>query len=101
MPRDEPLFSGFDVEFRADTTGEFRLLNFRWQHPGQEKQSPGLHRFHINTERLRRCREIDTEFLQPLFGADWPRVFAGYHLPTCEPPSTCSTSPVTWPASVR
>ena len=27
--------------------------------------------------------------------------FAGHHLPTCMPPSTCSTSPVMWRASVR
>ena len=27
--------------------------------------------------------------------------FAGYHLPTCMPPSTRNTSPVMWRASVR
>jgi hypothetical protein len=26
---------------------------------------------------------------------------SAYHLPTCAPPSTCSTSPVTWRASAR
>jgi AraC family transcriptional regulator, regulatory protein of adaptative response / methylated-DNA-[protein]-cysteine methyltransferase len=30
-----------------------------------------------------------------------PHTFAGYHLPTCAPPSTCSTSPVTCGASVK
>ena len=39
--------------------------------------------------------ELDAEFFQPLLGTGRPRAFAGYHLPTCAPPSTCSTSPVT------
>jgi hypothetical protein len=30
-----------------------------------------------------------------VFGAAGPSAFAGYHLPTCAPPFTCSTSPVT------
>ena len=42
----------------------------------------------------------DNEFAQPLLGAGQTRP-VGHHLPTCAPPSTCSTSPVTWPASVR
>jgi hypothetical protein len=49
-------------------------------------------------ERMRRtvrglCKP-DSEFLQPLFRAERRRCLS-YHLPTCAPPSTWSTSPVT------
>src|SRR5438309_7241228 len=90
-----------DVELRPDAPREFRPVAFRRKHPAQKKQIARLHRFHIGAERLRRRRELDAKFFQPLLGAGRPRAFAGYHLPTCAPPSTCSTSPVMWRASVR
>ena len=84
-----------NIELRADTPNEFRPVTVRGKHPTQIKQIARLHRFHIGAERLRRRRKLDVKFLQPLLGASRPRAFAGYHLPTCAPPSTCSTSPVT------
>ncbi len=83
------------IELRADAPNEFRPVAFRGKHPAQKKQIARLHRFHIGAERLRRRRELDAKFFQPLLGTGRPRAFAGYHLPTCAPPSTCSTSPVT------
>jgi hypothetical protein len=44
--------------------------------------------------------DAPTEF-QRFVGSIPPRTFAGYHLPKCAPPSTCSTSPVTCGASVK
>src|SRR6266513_5769613 len=70
----------FHIELRADAPNEFRPVAFRGKHPTQKKQIARLHRFHIGTERLRRHRELDAKFLQPLLGAGRPRAFAGSHL---------------------
>src|SRR6266850_1484227 len=85
----------FHIEFRTNAPNEFRAMAFSGKHPTQKKQIARLDRFHIGAERLRRRRELNFKFLQPLLGPSWPRAFARYHLPTCAPPSTCSTSPVT------
>src|SRR4029453_18078467 len=95
------LASRFHIKLRADAPYKFCHAAFRGEHPGQKKQIARLHRLHISTERFRRRRELDAKFFQPLLGAGRPRGFAVYHLPTCAPPSTCSPSPVIWPASVR
>jgi hypothetical protein len=95
------LLSGFNIEFRADPPGEFCLTAFGRQHSGQEKQVAGVYGLHIDAERLRRRRQLDRKFPQPLLGAGRPRALERYHFPTCAPPSTCNTFPVTWPASVR
>src|SRR5579859_4544951 len=53
---------------------------------------------------LQDCRDdyyIPRKEVQHSSGPQPAHVCAAYHLPTCAPPSTCSTSPVTWPASVR
>src|SRR5207245_1226377 len=91
----------FHVELRAEASNEFRRAAFRGKHARQKKKIPRLHRFHICAERLRRRRKLDAKFFQPLLGAGRPRAFAGYHLPACAPPSTCSISPVVNVASVR
>src|SRR5207245_2810411 len=91
----------FHVELRAEASNEFRRAAFRGKHARQKKKIPRLHRFHVRAERLRRRRKFDAKFFQPLLGAGRPRAFAGYHLPKCAPPSTCSTSPVMWRASVK
>ncbi len=70
----------FHIELRADAPNEFRPVAFRGKHPAQKKQIAGLHRFHIGAERLRRRREPDAKFFQPLLGARRPRPLAGYHL---------------------
>ena len=85
----------FRIELRADPPNYFRRVALRGKHPAQKKQIARLHRFHICSERLRRRWELDAKFFQPLLGAGRAGTFGGYHLPTCAPPSTCSTSPVT------
>src|SRR2546421_2637136 len=70
----------FYIELRADAPNEFCPVTFRGKHPAQKKQIARLHRFHIGTERLRRRREFDAKFFQPLLGADRPRAFVGSHL---------------------
>src|SRR6266480_5596695 len=91
----------FHIELRADAPNEFRGVAFRRKHPAQKKQIARLHRFHVRAERFRGRRKLDAKFFQPLLCTGRSRAFAGYHLPKCAPPSTCSTSPVTWRASVR
>jgi hypothetical protein len=85
----------------APTPDEFRCAAFRGKHPAQKKQIARLRCFRIDAERLRRRREIEAKFFQPLLSAGKPRAFARYHLPACAPPSTCSISPVVNVASVR
>ena len=58
----------------------FAFVAFRGKHPAQKKQIARLHRFHIGAERLRRRRELDAKFFQPLLGARRPRDFARYDL---------------------
>src|SRR5438445_2646153 len=98
------LATGFHVELRADAPSESRRADapsesrpaaFRGKHSAKKEQIVRLHGFYVRAERLRRHGELDAEFVQPLLGAGGPRAFAGHHLPTCAPPSTCSTSPVT------
>jgi hypothetical protein len=56
------------IELRSDAPDESGLVTFRRKHPAQEEQIAGLHRLHICAERLRRHRELDAKFLQPLLG---------------------------------
>lgn len=80
---------------------EFRCAPFRGEHSSQEKQVGRLYRLYVDALRLRRCWKFDAKFFQPLLSAGRPRARAGYHLPACAPPSTCSISPVVNVASVR
>src|ERR1700736_6339852 len=93
--------SRFHVELGADAPDEFRRAAFRREHAGEKKQITCLDRFRINAKRFLRSRELDAEFFQTFLGAGRIGIFARYHLPTCAPPSTYSTSPVMWRASVR
>jgi hypothetical protein len=47
-------------------------MAFGGQHPAQKKQIARLYRFHICAERLRRRRELNAKFFQPLLAASWP-----------------------------
>ena len=85
----------FHIELGADPPNYFGRVAIRGKHPAQTKQIARLHRFHICPERLRGWWELHAKFFQPLLGAGREGTFGGYHLPTCAPPSTCSTSPVT------
>src|SRR5258707_14006864 len=89
------------IELCAEAPNEFRFASFRGQHPSQKKQIAGLHRFRVGAKRLRRRRELDAKFFQPLLGAGRPRAFASYHLPACAPPSTCNILPVVKRASIK
>src|SRR4029077_10463206 len=93
--------SRFHIELGADAPDEFRHAAFRREHAGEKKQITCLDCFRINAKRFRRSREFDAEFFQTRLGAGRIGICACYHLPTCAPPSTCSTSPVMWRASVR
>src|SRR5262249_44230248 len=70
----------FHIELCADAPNEFRPGAFRGKHPTQKEEIARLHRFHIGAERLRRRRELDAKFLQPLLSARRPRALPGYHL---------------------
>src|SRR5262245_30685587 len=91
----------FHIEFCADAHNEFCPASFRGKHAGKKKQIARLHRLRIYAERLRRRRQVDAKFAQPLLRTGGSRLCVIYHRPTCAPPSTCSTSPVTCFASVR
>ena len=54
-----------------------------------------------SAERAGSIGEHDAELLQPALRVEPAATLAAYHLPVCAPPSTCSTSPVTWRDSVR
>src|SRR5262249_15129789 len=89
------------IELCTDAPDEFRRAIFRGKHPGQKKQITGLDCFGVGAKRLRRRRQLDAKFFQPLLGAGRPRALVRYHLPACAPPSTCNISPVVNVASVR
>ena len=73
----------FHIELRADAPNEFRRAALRGKHPGKKKQITGLHRFHISPERLRRGRELDAKFFQPLLGAGRIGMFRLLPFATC------------------
>jgi len=74
------LAAHFYIELRADAPKEFCRAAFRGKHPGQKKQIACLHSFHIGSKWLRRRRELDLQFSQPLLGAGRPRARASYWL---------------------
>src|SRR5579864_7864206 len=82
------------------------------QHTAEEEQVAGLHDLHIRAQRCGNRGKLNGVVMQPLFCASLHGVmrhrivhrfllFVVYHLPRCEPPSTCSTSPVMCGASAR
>src|SRR5262249_29528799 len=75
----------FDIELRADAPDDFRLAAFGRKHPAQKEEIPGLHRFDVAAERLRRLRKLDAELFQPLLSAGLSLFRRGIH---------SSTSPV-------
>jgi len=50
----------------APTPDEFRCAAFRGKHPAQKKRIARLRCVRIDAERLRRRREIEAKFFQPL-----------------------------------
>ncbi len=89
------ISSGLDVEFFPEPANILRLVVDDREHPAEEEQVARLHRLDVSAERRRGGWELNAELLQPALRTDRLRTFTGYHRPTCAPPSTCSTSPVT------
>src|SRR6202522_1953344 len=88
------------VVFPAQTAYELRFMPDNRQNPTKIKQVACLDTFNISPKRSRRRRQLNTELRKPALRASRLRPFRAHHLPECAPPSTCSTSPVTWRASV-
>src|SRR5450432_1069714 len=105
--------SVFDAQISSDASHELGRASLHWQRAAQEEQVPSLHRLNVGAEMSRWTRQVYAEVSQTLFGTDALCIHGHYwrsidisrasfhHRPRCAPPSTCSTSPVTWLASVR
>src|ERR1700722_15070540 len=103
--------SVFDAQISSDASQELGGSPLHRQRTAQKEQIPGLHRFNIGAERSWGMREVYAKVLQPSLGAGVccirghylfsMDITGGHHRPRCAPPSTGSTSPVTWLASVR
>src|SRR5450631_4205971 len=92
--------SVFDAQLSSDASQELGRSSLHWQRAAQEEQVAGLHRFNVGAERSWWTRQVYAKVSQPLFGTGARCVRGHYHhRPRCAPPSTCSTSPVTWLAS--
>src|ERR1700678_3002907 len=91
----------FDTKLFAKATDELWLVADCWKHTAKKEQISRLDTFYISAKRSGRRRKLDAELRKPALCARRLRALRAYHLPECEPPSTCSTSPVTLRASVR
>src|SRR5215467_12620933 len=90
-----------DIELFPEPSKILRLVIDNWEHPAEEEKITRLYRLDISAKGRRGRREPNAKVLQSAICTVWLRTFHAYHRPTCAPPSTCSTSPVTWRASVR
>src|SRR5256885_3690198 len=95
--------SVFNAQLGSDASQELRSSLLHWQRAAQKEQVPGLDCFNIRAKRSWWTRQFYAKVFQPLFGTGvrCVRGHLRHHRPRCAPPSTCSTSPVTWLASVR
>ena len=93
--------SSLDIEFFAKPPEILRLVIDYRQHASQEEQITGRCRLDIVPERRGRGGQLNAKVLQPAFDVARLQILRAHHRPTCAPPSTCSTSPVTLWASVR
>ena len=93
--------SGFDIDFFSKRTKVFRFMVYDRKKSTQEEEVPRPDGLDIAAERCWRRWERDAKILQPPFRVAGLRSPRAYHRPACAPPSTCSTSPVMWRASVR
>ena len=84
-----------DIEFFPKPANILRLVVHNRQHPAQEEQIARLQRLDVSAKRRRSGWELNAKVLQPALCAARLRTLRAYHRPTCAPPSTCSTSPVT------
>jgi hypothetical protein len=79
----------------------FRLAVHNWEHSTKEEKVARVRRFDVSAKRRRGGWELNAKVLQPAICTAQVQTSNAYHRPACAPPSTCSTSPVTWRASVR
>ena len=87
--------SSLNIELFAQAANKLRFVVDNRKHAAKEEQVAGLYRLDVRAERRRSCWELNAKVLQAALGTDQRRTFHAYHRPTCAPPSTCSTSPVT------
>src|ERR1700681_728569 len=89
--------SVFDAQLASDTSQEPGGTSLHRQRATQKEQASGLHCLDVGAKWGWRIRQTYAKVLQPLLRTS-VRFVGGhyYHLPICAPPSTCSTSPVTW-----
>src|SRR5260370_40578064 len=92
---------GLGIEFLAKPPKVLRLMVNNREQPAQEKQVSCLYRLDVTSKRRRGGWELNSKVVQPAIRTARLRPLRVHHLPTCAPPSTCSTSPVTVRASVR
>ena len=89
------ISSSFGIELFPQPAKIFRLVVDNRKHPAKEEQVARLQCLDVSAKRRRGGWELNAKVLQPALGAARLRTFSAYHRPTCAPPSTCSTSPVT------
>src|SRR5581483_4100540 len=85
--------SPLDAQLLADAAEEFGVVAYGRKHAAQVQESAGLDSRRIGAEGSDGRRKFEAGRFQAFVGV--------YHFPLCAPPSTCSTSPVTWRASMR
>src|SRR5271170_5462580 len=83
------------IEFLAQAPDVLKLAILDRQHSAEEEQTACLHCLYVGSKRMGSRGEHDPDVLQSALRASRLRTARAYHLPLCEPPSTCSTSPVT------
>lgn len=83
------------IELFANAAYVLRLVLDNREHSAQEEQVACLDGLGVGAKRRGRRYELNAKLLQPAFGARRLWSFRNYHRPTCAPPSTYSTSPVT------
>jgi len=94
------ISSSLSIELLPHPAEVLRFVVHNREHPAQEEQVARLDCFDVSAERSRSGRELNAKILQPAICPGRLRTRTAYHRPTCAPPSTCSTSPVTLGASV-
>src|SRR5579871_157794 len=89
------------IELFSKPANILRLVVDNRKHATKEEKIARLYCLDVSAKRLRNFWELNSKVLQPAISTTRLRTFIAYHRPTCAPPSTCSTSPVTLRASVR
>ena len=89
------ISSSLGIKLFPQAAKILRLVVYNGEHPAKEEQVTRLYRLDVGAKRRRGGRELNAKVLQPAIGTALLRTFRAYHRPTCAPPSTSSTSPVT------